>query len=641
MLEHLLHRVFSEVKLSVEQTGKDGRVYVPSEWYVAPVAAIDQAITMITSGDIIDWEYSAAQQNSYTASCSRTSTRGASLSRIPPVSQPSSPADLTALLNRLLAKAENEVLEFKEANDNFSSDRIGEYFSALSNEANLRGRPAGWLVFGVNDKSRNVVGTDYRSHQERLNGLKMQITQGTEPSATFRDIHELQHPDGRVLIMEIPAAPHGIPIAWKGHYYARSGESLVPMGLDKQDEIRRQTADHDWSAAIVHDATFDDFDPEAVEHARQAFAKKYGHRIPHGEIAEWSVEEFANRAKVTINGQITRTALLLLGKAEAAAKLSPFPARMTWRLIGQEDAYEHFDPPFLLNTSLLFQRIRNIKLRLLPQDQLLPEEVSKYDQQVVLEALHNCIAHQNYSRNGRIVVTEFPDRLVFENLGTFFEGKPDDYVRNAHTPLRYRNPFLVRTMVELNMIDTMGYGIRRMHNSQAKRYLPLPDYDLSNKRSVKLTIHGGVVDPAYTRMLITRTDLEFTDILALDRVQKKLSIPDDAVRRLRKAKLIEGRKPNLHVAADVAAATASRAEYILTRAQDDTHYIKLITDYLAKFKNASRRDIDKLIKDKLSDALSDDQKSNKVSNLLTKMKRAGLIGNSGSRSHPRWELRNG
>ena len=83
---------------------------------------------------------------------------------------------------------------------------------------------------------------------------------------------------------------------------------------------------------------------------------------------------------------------------------------MTWKLVGQETAYEHFGPPFLLQTSQLYQRIRNIQLRLLPDDELLPHEVSKYDQKVVLEALHNCIAHQDYTRNGRVVVTELPDR---------------------------------------------------------------------------------------------------------------------------------------------------------------------------------------------------------------------------------------
>lgn len=77
-----------------------------------------------------------------------------------------------------------------------------------------------------------------------------------------------------------------------------------------------------------------------------------------------------------------------------------------------------------------------------------------------------------------------------------------------------------------------------------------------------------------------RTDLPFEDVLALDRVQKELPIPDDVVKHLRRSTLIEGRKPHLHVAAEVAATTAGKAEYICTRAQDDAHYTKLVLDFL-------------------------------------------------------------
>lgn len=214
--------------------------------------------------------------------------------------------------------------------------------------------------------------------------------------------------------------------------------------------------------------------------------------------------------------------------------------------------------------------------------------MAKYDQRVVLEALHNCIAHQDYARSGRVVVTERPDRLVLENEGGFFEGQPPDYIGGHKTPRRYRNPFLAQAMAELNMIDTMGYGIHEMHKGQARRYLPLPDYDLSEPGAVRMTIYGGVVDPAYSRLLMQKTDLPLADVLALDRVQKRLPVDDAVARRLRAAGLIEGRKPHYHVSAAVAQATAANADYIRMRAQDDVFYAKLLTDYLDKFGEASR-----------------------------------------------------
>jgi ATP-dependent DNA helicase RecG len=496
------------------------------------------------------------------------------------------------------------------------------------------------LVFGINNKTRSIVGTDYREDPERLDSLKMQIAENTEPSITFREIHVLDNddPQRRVVLFEIPASPRGMPIAWKGHYYARAGESLTSLGLDKLDDIRKQTSATDWSAQIVFNATYDHLDELAIAKVRESFTRKYVNRFEPDEVKNWSLSTFLDRAKLTIEGKITHTGLLLLGKAESVHLLSPHPVQMTWKLEGAERAYEHFGPPFLLTTSALYQKIRNIQLRILPGDALLAIEVSKYDQKVVLEALHNCIAHQDYTRNGRIIVIEKPDRLIFENEGSFFEGQPDDYITGNKTPRRYRNPFLVQAMTELNMIDTMGYGIHEMHMGQARRYFPLPDYDLSDPFSVKMTIYGSVVDPAYSRLLIQKTDLSLSDILSLDRVQKKLQLPDSTIKHLRKNGLIEGRKPNFHVSAIIAKATASKADYIKMRAQDDDYYAKLITDYLVKFGKASREEIDKLLLGKLSDALNEDQKTKKVGNLLTKLRRSSVISNQGSRTAPVWIL---
>lgn len=167
--------------------------------------------------------------------------------------------------------------------------------------------------------------------------------------------------------------------------------------------------------------------------------------------------------------------MLLLGKAEAAWRLTPHPAQITWNLQDQENAYEHFFPPFLLSSSAVFARIRNIQIRILPQDELLAHEVSKYDQAVVLEALHNCIAHQDYARNARIVVTEYVDRLAFENDGGFVDGDPTSYATGRRSvPRRYRNSWLVQAMAELNMIDQMGYGIHRIYEAQRRRFSPCP-----------------------------------------------------------------------------------------------------------------------------------------------------------------------
>jgi ATP-dependent DNA helicase RecG len=547
--------------------------------------------------------------------------------------------ELQQILPRLLAGWENECVEFKDANDNFSTSDIGKYFSALCNEANLRGLPSAWLVFGVDNQSRRVIGTDYRKDRERLHSLKHQVAQDTEPSISFREIHELATPEGRVVLFEIPAAPRGIPIAWKTHYYARNGSSLAGLSITKQDEIRSQSLADDWSAIVCKEATLADIDPEALVKAREIFTGKYRDRIPEKTIQSWDDTAFLDKAKLTARGGITRACLLLLGRDQSTALLNPYVAELSWKLEGPERGYEHFHPPFLLNTSRLFQRIRNLRLTLLPPGQLIPVEISKYDQRIVLEAIHNCIAHQDYTRCERVLVIERIGELVFQNAGEFFDGTPDDYIRRNRSPRRYRNRFLAEAMLLLGMIDTMGFGIREvMWKGQASRCLPLPDFDLSEPGHVTLRLQGRFIDENYSRALLSHADLPWPDVLALDMIQKGALPEDDAVQALRNQGLVEGRKPRLHVTADIAAATETEAEYMHHKAFDDAYYCDLIVGYLTKFGSAKRAKFNRLLEGKLSDLLSPVQKRAKIKNLLQRLHREGKIKVDGYGKAGVWKL---
>ena len=548
-------------------------------------------------------------------------------------------ADLHSLLQSLITGWEGECVEFKEANDNFSTSDIGKYFSALANEANLRGLAAGWLVFGVSNR-RQVIGTTYRPDIARLQSLKHQIAQDTDPNTSFREIHEPVTADGhRVLMFEIPAAPRGIPIAWKGHFYARDGESLTALSLTKQDEIRAQSLGDDWSAAFCPHATLSDLDPAALAKARDVFISKYGERIPEATIRGWDDMTFLEKTTLSAGGRIKRACLLLLGKPESAHHLTPAVAELSWKLEGPELAYEHFGPPFLLSTSLLYQRIRNIRLTLLPPGQMIPLELAKYDQRIVLEALHNCIAHQDYTRCERVLVVERPTELLFQNAGSFFDGTPQEYVFTNRTPTRYRNRALAQAMVHLRMIDTMGFGIRDvMFKGQARRFFPLPDFDVSDPAHVVLRLQGRFIDENYSRALLSHEDLPWPEVLALDAIQKGLEPDDEALQALRRRGLIEGRRPALHVAASVAAATGDTAEYIRHRAFDDAYYCDLILEYLRKFETGRRSDFERLLAGKLSEVLNDGQKEHKIHNLLQRLRREGRVTVVGKTRGGTWKL---
>ncbi len=532
---------------------------------------------------------------------------------------------------------ETEWVEFKEAKNDFSFDKLGQYFSALANEANLKHQPCGWLVFGIANDDRSICGSRYRDKADYLNSLKHEIANQTN-RMSFIDIHIAYHAAGRVIMFQVPAAPPGLPVSFKGHWYGRDGESLVALSLHELEQIRSQAVLDDWSAEICSQATIDDLNSEAIVAARRNFRDKNRNKYFAGEIDSWSNTTLLDKAKLTKNGAITRACLLLLGREEAAYHLEPAVAQITWKLEGTEQAYEHFSPPFLLTTSECYARIRNTMQKLDVPGQLVPFEVPKYEKWVVLEAMHNAIAHQDYRQQARIIVAERPDRLVFESAGDFFEGGLEDYTLREKTPERYRNRFLADAMVNVNMIDTMGYGIRRMFQEQRKRFYPLPDFNLSTPGKVIVTIHGQVIDPNYTVMLMDQKDLPLSKVILLDRIQKRQAVSKDEANMLRNDKLIEGRYPNLYVAAHIASATGDKAQYIKNRAFDDAHYKQMILEFIRKYGHATRQDIDKLLFSKLSDVLDDDRKRNKVTNLIQSMAREDLIRNEGSRKYPKWHL---
>lgn len=483
-----------------------------------------------------------------------------------------------------------------------------------------------------------MVGTDYRPEPERQQGLKWQIAQGTEPSVTFREIYVMHHEGGRVVMMEIPPAPVGIPIAWQGHFYARAGESLVSLGLDKLDTIRGQSVATDWSAVTVPEVTLDDLDPSALNHARQAFAKRYHHLFTVEDVIRWPLDVFTDRTKLSRRGQVTRAGLLLVGKPEAAGFLTPHPAQLTWSLSEPERAYEHFGPPFLLNSTRLYDRIRNVQIRLIRPGTLLTVEVPKYDARMVLEGLHNAIAHQDPLRGGRILVEEYLDRIVITNEGSFFVGAPVEYATRGAPPIRYRNTMLAQAMADLGMIDTLGYGIHDMYARQQRRYLPMPDYDLTKSTQVRLTIYGSVISEAYTDQLMARPDLPLTDVLALDQVQKGLPIPAAMTQRLRQAGLIAGRKPNLYVAPMLDAGDENAHRTIPSHTVEEDRRLHMILSHLEAAGPARRRDLDELLAGEFSDDLDSDKRSLRITNLLTRLRRSGRIRNTGTKANPLWEL---
>ena len=533
---------------------------------------------------------------------------------------------------------EDEVVEFKEAKSNFSFQDIGKYFSALSNEANLRSKREGWLVFGVSN-DREIGGSNYRKEGNSLHGLKKEIAEGTNNDLTFIEIYELQVRGNRVILFQIPPAIQGIPTTWHGEAWARKDESLCPLPINKMDEIRAQIG-YDWSKEIVKDASFDDLDPDAVAYARKLFLQRQD-AAAKAVLENASDLEILNKAGLTFKNQITRTALLLLGKSESAFYFDGFRPRITWTLYNADNsqkAYEHFDIPLLLAVDKVYAKIRNEKYRYIAEElTLFPEEVNQYDPNLIKELINNCIAHSDYRLRGKINVEEFEDRLVFINEGAFIPGTIETALMPGYKPPYYRNAFLCNAMVNLYMIDTNAMGIPKIYQIQRDRCFPLPTYDLDNPNRVSVTVYGNILDQNYTKLLRLDGTLNIRTVFLLDQVQKKRPITKEDSKMLKKAGLIEGRYPNIYVSLKVAEAVGSKTEYIKNRGIKDEAIKQMVLNAL-QVRPLSKSELMDVVGAAVPNVLNAEQREKKLSNLFQKMKREGLIHFVGNKKEGKWHI---
>lgn len=544
-------------------------------------------------------------------------------------------------IRKMIIDFEDEVVEFKEARTNYSFKDIGKYFSALGNEANIRGFNEAWLIFGVTNK-KEIVGTAYRQ-DGNLQNLKKEIVGGTNERATFMEIYELKIDGHRIVAFQIPPATRGIPRTWNGAAYAREDENISPLPMDKVDLIRSQVG-VDWSKEIVEGATFEDLDPEAVSYARELFIKKQNASKKSTDmLLKMNDVEILNKAGILIKGKITNTALILLGKEESSYLFDGFIPRITWTLYngnGTVKAYEHFDMPLLLAVDRVYSKIRNEKYRYIAgQQTLFPDETYQYEADVVKEVLNNCIAHSNYQLRGKINLEEFEDRLVFINEGNFIPETVERALEEGYKPPYYRNTFLCRAMVNLYMIDTNSMGIPMMYQIQKEKCFPLPTYDLSDPNRVKVTLYGKVLDKNYTQLLHANADLDLSTVFLLDKVQKKEVISKESYLKLKKQELVEGRYPHIYVSYKVANIVGQQTDYVKNKGLSNDVYKQIIINALETMERASVTELKEILLGALPAVLNDRQQSKKVSNILQAMKREGIADVEGTGHAARWYLK--
>ena len=523
-----------------------------------------------------------------------------------------------------------EWKEFKNLKNSFCGDEKNDVISYVSAIANMDG---GDLVIGVHDKTLEIVGTDTYNYDKQKAILRLTercVNLSTED--LYIDEFITDDTNRKVWVIHIPKHLPKRPVFAHNKAWQRIEDSLVEMTTERMSTILDEPifSETDWSAQIVSDATIDDLDEVAIAKARMMF-KKVHSRIPEAEVNAWTVETFLSKCGIMKNGGITRAAIILLGKYESAFKLRPAVVQVTWtRRDEKQDVvdYEHFTVPLILTVDEILSKIENLTMREMPGGTLFPDTMKQYDDYTIREALHNCIAHQDYTMQQRINFVENPTYLYYSNAGSFIPGTLENALTNEEPQAYFRNECLCRAMVDFNMIDTVSRGIKKMFNEQWRRHFPMPDYEIDAKnRKVSVRIYGNEINKQYTNLLKTNDSLTLWDCISLDAVQKGRTIHEDVAQNLLNRGLIEGEAPNYTISLGIAKATNQLQGYTKQKGLDKEKMKQMILQYLknAGTDGAKRDSIYEYIKDVMPQVKTHEQQLRLLGDILSALSVDKLI----------------
>lgn len=424
--------------------------------------------------------------------------------------------------NELIKAKENENLEFKEAKNDFDFEKLTKYCAAIANE------DGGKIILGVTDKHpRKIVGSQAFSNLERTKaGLIERLHLRIEAD-------ELQHPDGRVIVFSIPSRPLGSPIQYKGAYWMRGGENLIPMTPDLLKRIFAESGP-DFSAEICAKASITDLDQTAIRRFRDMWLKK----SKNASLEILSDEQLLHDAELVDNVGISYAALILFGTRKALGKYLAqseiiFEYRSSEASLPAQQRKEYREGFFLIEDDLW----NTINLRNEVQqyrEGLFMRDIPTFNETAVREAILNAVSHRDYRFAGSIFIRQFPRKLEIISPGGFPPGITEENILWKQAP---RNRRLAEVFSKCGLVERSGQGMNRIFEECIKESKPRPDFMGTDDYQVSFTLKCEVQDVQFLRFFeqVGQERLSiFTtqDFLLLDLIHREQHISDDLKSRL-------------------------------------------------------------------------------------------------------------
>lgn len=372
--------------------------------------------------------------------------------------------------------SENSRLEFKEAKNQFDNQRLFEYCIAIANEG------GGHLVLGVtNTLPRQVIGTRSFNNTVEMAGKLFQ-------AVGFRvEIEEVEHPDGRVLVFQIPARPRGTAYHLNGTYLMRCGESLVPMTEDQLRKIFKE-GEPDW---LEEHSRTGISAKEVIELIDGPGFFRLLHLPPPTDDGAIIERLLCERLIDAVNGYAIRR----LGAILLAKDLSQFPelmrkgARVVVYKGSSKVGTTIIDRVATQGYAIGFQGLVRFINKYLPQNEVivdaLRQEVKLVPDIAIRELVANALIHQDLTIGGSSVMVEvYDNRLEISN-----PGEPIVPVERFIDGYQSRNERLADFMRRMGICEEKSSGIDRVVHAAEMFQLPAPDFRAGQRRTIVI-IYG-------------------------------------------------------------------------------------------------------------------------------------------------------
>lgn len=383
-----------------------------------------------------------------------------------------------ALIEELRAQPDESAwLEFKKDNDD--PEMIGKYCSALSNSARTEGKDCAFLLWGIDNDSHDVVGTAFRPDAKKVGGqiLPMWLAHRLKPSIAF-SFRPIDHPQGRVVLLEIPAAT-GAPVCFNGIPYIRIG-SATPKLTDypeRYQQLIERMLPYRWEQGIARQYASGDEVLTLLDYSqyfrltKQPLPDNRAGIFDKLEADRLIVRDLGGRWNITNLGAILFAFRLSEFEASLARKAVRFvaydgknrAANVTHRHDGQK------------GYAVGFEGLLGYLNDLLPKNEhigtALREATPLFPELAIRELVANALIHQDMTVGGAGPQIElFSDRVEVSNPGAPLV-RPD---RMIDLPPRSRNEALASLMRRMGICEEQGSGLDKVVTQVEIFQLPPP-----------------------------------------------------------------------------------------------------------------------------------------------------------------------